>query len=382
MQVKTFKYRLYPTASQECQLTLCLDAARNWYNMCVAERKYSYQLEGRTVGLYEQLRLVKCYKTTFRKFARVHSHIFQVATADCDKAFQSFFRRVKGKEKPGYPRFKGIQRFDSFGFKEYGNGFRLDGKRLKVSAVGRVRVRWHRPIGGRIKTARICRQAGKWFVSFACEVTDPLPLPKTGAVVAIDVGISALMTTSDGAKVENPKWYRKAQRALKLAQRELQRKHRGGNNHHKALLKVQRLHERTTNQRKDYLNKIVYGLVQDHDLIAVEDLQITNMVRNHHLSKSILDAGWGYFRERLMSKAVNAGRDLVFVNPAYTSKCCSNCGNEFEKFSLSVRWVDCPHCGLSLDRDHNGAINILNRAINGWDTSVQLNVEASSSCVL
>ena len=137
MQLKTFKYRLYPTPAQVKRLELCLNAARNWYNMCIAERKYSYELEGRSVGLYEQLRLVKRYKVAFRQFKNVHSHIFQVATADCDKAFKAFFRRVKVKETAGYPRFKGYWHFDSFGYKEYGNGFKLDAKRLKLSGVGR-----------------------------------------------------------------------------------------------------------------------------------------------------------------------------------------------------------------------------------------------------
>src|SRR5258708_35171411 len=140
MQLKTYKYRLYPTPAQEKRLALCLNAARSWYNMCVAERKYSYELEGRSVGLYEQLRLVKRYKAAFRHFKAVHSHIFQVATADCDKAFLAFFRRVKAGETPGYPRFKGFHYFDSFGFKEYGNGFRREGRRLKVSEVGRIAV--------------------------------------------------------------------------------------------------------------------------------------------------------------------------------------------------------------------------------------------------
>ncbi len=203
------------------------------------------------------------------------------------------------------------------------------------------------------------------------------PLPKTGAVV----GIAALVTTSDGVRADNPKWYRKTQRDLKIAQRSLQRKQKRGKNRRKALLKVQRIYEHVVNQRQDYLNKLAFQLVQDHDLIAIEDLRITTMVRNHKLSKSILDAGWGYFRERLTRKAVSAGREIAFVDPAYTSKCCSTCGNKFENFSLSVRWVDCKHCGLSLDRDHNAAIAILKRAQTGWDASVGRNVEASSSCV-
>lgn len=364
MQVKTFKYRLYPTSAQEKCLSLCLDAARSWYNMCVAERKYAYELEGRTVGLYEQLRLVKNYKAAFRRFKDVHSHILQVATADCDKAFQAFFRRVKAGEAPGYPRFKGYHYFDSFGFKEYGNGFRLDGRRLKLSAVGRVAVRWHRPVEGKVKTARIRRTAGKWYVCFSCELTDPVALAPTGRQVGIDLNVENLLVDSNNERIESPQYYRVAQAELRRAQRALQRTKKGSKNRRKAIRRVQRLHEHIKNQRQDFLNKVANSYVQANDLIALEALRIKNMVRNHPLSKSILDQGWGYLRNRFVVKAASAGRQTVLVNPAHTSDSCSNCGEPFPEFALSVRWVTCGHCGLSLARDHNAAINILKRATN------------------
>jgi len=168
-------------------------------------------------------------------------------------------------------------------------------------------------------------------------------------------------------------YYRAGQKKLRVLQRKLARAKKGSKNRRKALLRVQRQQEHVANQRKDYLNKLAYTLIQNYDGIALEDLRITNMVRNRHLSKSILDSGWGYFRERLTHKAASAGRVVVFVNPAYTSKCCSNsnCGAMFQNFDLSTRWVNCA-CGLSLDRDHNAAINILSRA--GWDASVNGNV--------
>ena len=351
-----------------------------------AERKYSYELEGRSVGLYEQLRLVKRYKAAFRHFKAVHSHIFQVATADCDQAFRAFFRRVKAGERPGYPRFKSFQHFDSFGFKEYGNGFKVDGRRLKMAAVGRVAVRWHRPLAGRVKTARIRRTAGKWYVCFSCQLPDPVGLPPTGQQIGIDLNVENLLTDSTGKRVESPKHYRLAQRDLRLAQRTLQRKVKGSHNRRKALLSVQRLHEHIKNQRQDLLNKVAHLYTKDNDLIALEDLQIANMVRNPYLSKSILDAGWGYLRNRCVAKAANAGRHILLVNPANTSKTCSRCGQLFQDFDLSVRFVNCA-CGLSLARDHNAAINILKRAISGGDTSVQHNVGplpagSVSPCVL
>jgi len=155
-------------------------------------------------------------------------------------------------------------------------------------------------------------------------------------------------------------------------QRKLARAHKGSKNRRKALLRVQRQQEHVANQRGDVLHKLSTSLVQAYDLIAVESLRIKNMVKNRHLSKSILDSGWSTFRQFLTYKAVSAGREVIAVNPAYTSKCCSNCGVLFQDFDLSTRWVDCA-CGLSLDRDHNAAINILAKA--GWDTSANANVE-------
>jgi putative transposase len=186
------------------------------------------------------------------------------------------------------------------------------------------------------------------------------------------VGISALLTTSEGEKVENPKHYRAAQRKLRVVQRALSRKKKGGQNRRKALQTVQRQQMHTANQRRDVLHKLTTTLIQTCDGVALEDLSIRNMVRNHHLSKSILDSGWGMFKQYLTYKAASAGREICLVNPAYTSKCCSNCGRVFQDFDLSTRWVDCA-CSLSLDRDHNAALNILKRA--GWDAPAIANVD-------
>lgn len=358
--LKTFKYRLYPTSAQERQMFQVLNVCRHWYNMCLAERKYAYELEGRGVSKSEQERTGVQYRKTFPQAQIVFSQTMQTVCDDLDKAFQAFFRRVKAGEKPGYPRFKGREHFHSFAFKQFGVGARLDGRRLKLYGIGRVAVRWHRPIEGEIKTVRIVHKAGRWYAAFACEVEAPDYLDETGNVVGIDVGISALATLSNGAKVENPNYYRTAQKKLRRLQRKLARAKRGSNNRRKALLRVQRQQEHVANQRRDYLHKLSTELVRQYDAIALEDLCVTNMVRNKHLSKSILDSGWSAFRQYLTYKAENAGREVAFVDPAYTSKCCSNCGAVFQDFDLSVRWVECD-CGLSLDRDHNAALNILKR---------------------
>jgi putative transposase len=187
------------------------------------------------------------------------------------------------------------------------------------------------------------------------------PLPATGREIGVDVGVHHLMVTSEGETIDNPEWYRAEQAQLRILQRRVSRRKLGGNNRRQAVVALQRQHERIRNRRRDYLNKLAHGLIERYDRIALEDLHIVNMAQNRHLSKSILDAGWGYLKLHLAHKAAEAGRVVYLVHPAQTSKSCSNCGAVFENLSLSDRWVQCG-CGLSLDRDHNAALNILKRA--------------------
>jgi putative transposase len=358
--ITTFQYRLYPSKTQQRLMESTLETCRRWYNTCLAERKSAWEERQESIGVYTQLRKVKELKRENPFAATVPSHVLQVVVQDLDKAFQAFFRRIKAGETPGYPRFKGRERFGSFGYKQLGNGFRLDGRRLKLSEIGRVRVRWHRHLEGKIKTVRIIRKAGRWYASFACEVEEH-PVASTGQAVGIDVGIHHLLATSDGETVENPRWYREEQKHLRVLQRCVSRRKKGGSNRRKAIAQLQRQHERIANQRKDCLNKLAYKLIRRYDRIVLEDLRIGNMAQNSHLSKSILDAGWGYFKTHLTHKAAEAGREVILVVPTFTSQECSRCGKSFENLTLKDRWVRCG-CGLSLDRDHNAALNILKRA--------------------
>jgi len=360
MILKTFKYKLYPSKTQHRLLEQTVETCRRWYNACLEERKKAWETEQRNVNKFAQLAQVKNYRKENPFAAQLHSHILQVVVQDLDKAFQAFFRRVKAGETPGYPRFKGRNRFDSFGLKEYGNGFKLDGRRLRLTGIGRVRVRWHRALEGKIKTIRIRRRAGEWYACFACEVEEQ-PLLPTRREIGVDVGIHHLLATSENEVVDNPRWYREEQHKLRVIQRRVSRRKPGGSNRCKAVLVLQRQHEHIANSRKDYLNKLANHIVANYDRIALEDLRINGMVRNHHLSKSILDAGWGYLKQRLIDKAVEAGRQVYLVNPSQTSKTCCSCGTMFPELSLANRWVDCS-CGLSMDRDVNAAHNILQRA--------------------
>ena len=357
---KAFVFRLYPSKSQEARLEAVRETCRHFYNDLLRERKDAYEQRGESITRTTQLRKVKVEKDTSPFAADIHCHILQNVVADLDKAFQAFFRRVKAGENPGYPRFKGRNRFAGFGFKEYGNGFKVDGRRLKLSGIGRIAVRWHRAIEGKIKTVRIYCRAGKWFAAFACEVAQPEPLPKTGESIGIDVGLHRLATLSNGERVENPRWYRRIVRKLRVIQRSIARKKLGGKNRRKAVRVLQRLMIHVANTRKDFLNKFADELIKRFDRIVLEDLRVTAMVHGN-LAMSILDAGWSYLLSHLTHKAESAGREVVLVDPAYTSKTCSGCGVLFEHLSLSDRWVSCG-CGMSLDRDHNAAINILNRA--------------------
>jgi putative transposase len=371
--IRTYKYRLYPTQAQEKNLLRVLAAARGLYNMVIEARKVAWQQERTTLTGKALDDLAKHYRNTFPYAQQMFSQTAQSVVKQADDAFQAFFRRVKKGQKAGYPRFKTRDRFHSIEFKQFGSGIRVDGRRLKVFGIGRVAVRWHRPMQGTPKLARIKHTAGQWFVCIVCEVPDALPLPETGRALALDAGLSALYTTHEGVKIDHPHYYREAQAELRRKQRKLARAKQGSRNRWKAKRQVQRLHVHVSNQRRDFFHKLSRDAVNHFDLIALEDLRIRNMVRNTRLSKSIMDAGWGIFKELLMSKAGSAGRQVVFVQPAYTSKTCSSCGALFEALTLADRWLECA-CGLSMDRDHNAAINILNKAIqNGRDAPVNDN---------
>ena len=336
-------------------LDATLETARRFYNDLLAERKTAYEERRETIGKTAQLRRVKERKATNPYAAGVHSHLLQVVVADLDRAFQAFFRRVKAGEAPGYPRFKGRDRFRSVGLKEYGNGFKVDGRRLKVHGIGRLAVRWHRPLRGADQDATAHPQGGAVVRHVLLRGRRP-PLPTTGRAVGVDVGLHHLLATSDGQTVEHPHHYREAQRRLRVLQRTVARRKRGGASRREAVQRLQRHHERVANQRRDFLNKVAHRLLTDYDLIALEDLRIPNLVRNRRLAKSILDAGWGYLAQHLTRKAASAGRAVRLVDPAYTSPGLLRLWPPLRGPHPQGPLGACPACGLSLDRDHNAAI--------------------------
>ena len=356
---KTYQYKLKPTPDQERVLERTLMLCRHVYNAAIGERREAWRMCGVSVSYYQQKAELPGIKEAMPEYGEVNSQVLQDVVLRVERAFQAFFRRVKSGETPGYPRFQGRGRYNSFTYPQVGEhgSAALDGGVLSLSKIGRIAIRLHRPLEGTPKTVTISREADGWYTCISCADVPVQPLSLTGQEIGIDLGIEAFATLSDGTRIFHSGWYRKAEHALKTAQRRVSRRKKGSNRRRKAVTLLAKAHQKVARQRRDFHHKTALALVQQHDTIYHEALQPANMVKNHHLAKSIQDAGWGAFLIILSYKAACAGRQVRAVNPAYTSQTCSGCGALVQK-GLSVRWHRCPDCGTSLHRDHNAAKNI------------------------
>jgi putative transposase len=353
---KTYKYRLNPTKQQRTLLANALELCRWVYNETLATRKNVWEQEQISLSLYDTNKLLTDWKKDKPELTQVFSQVLQNVQERVDLAFKAFFRRVKAGEKPGYPRFRGYGRYDSFTYKQF--GFKILDNGLLLSKIGLVKIILHRSMEGEIKTLTIRRDAvGNWYACFSCEV-EPEPLPKSKKAIGIDVGLESFVTLSSGEKVPNPRFFRRDEKELAKAQRKLSKAEKGTPERAKRRRAVQHIHHRIANRRKDFAHKLSRQLVNEYGVIAIEKLNGKNMLQNHCLAKSISDASWNQLVQYVMYKAEYAGREVVLVDPRNTSKRCSRCGTLVEK-SLSVRVHKCSVCGLSIDRDENAAINIL-----------------------
>jgi putative transposase len=353
---KTYKYKLTPTPEQERELERVLGLCRWLYNTALEQRVIAWQRARVSVSRFQQEAELKDIRADMPEYATIHSHVLQDVLARLDKTYQAFFRRVHRGEKAGFPRYHGRDRWHSFTYKEFGNGATLDNGFLVLSKIGRIAVRWSRPIAGKPKTVTLSREADGWYVAISCADVPLQPLPPTEHETGIDLGIEAFATLSDGTRIFHPGWYRKAERQLKTAQRRVARRKKGSHRRRKAVTLLARAHQKVRRQRQDFHHKTALQLVQTNDTIYHEDLQVRYMVQNHHLAKSIQDAGWSQFLTILSFKAACAGRSVIAANSAFTSQICSGCGVLVQK-GLSVRWHSCPECEASLHRDHNAARN-------------------------
>ncbi|HLW00801.1 MAG TPA: transposase [Ktedonobacterales bacterium] len=355
---KTFKYKLRPTSEQVVQFEATLRLCRELYNAALQERKEAWHKCRVSVTYYQQKAQLPEIRQIREDCAAMHSQVLQDVILRVDRTFKAFFRRVKASEKPGYPRFKGRARYTSFTYPQWGNGASLVGDRLLLSKLGHIAVRWSRPLEGTPKTVTISKEADGWYACFSCAEVPIQPLPLTGQETGIDVGLESFLTLANGEQVASPRHYRQAEKALRRAQRRVSRRQKGSHRRRKAIRLLQRAHQKIARQRRDFQHKTTLPLLKRYDTVYYEALQVANMVQNHHLAKSISDAGWSQFCTILAFKAANAGKRAVAVPPSYTSQVCSGCGVVVQK-GLSVRWHACPDCGTSLHRDHNAALNIL-----------------------
>lgn len=309
-----------------------------------------------------------------------------------EKTFRAFFKRNRKGRKAGYPRFKPSSRYDSITFPTYGDGCKLlDTGKLRIQGAGQIKVRWHRPLEGTVRTLTIKRHINKWYACFSVEC-QAQPLPPSSEEIGIDVGLISYAVLSDGTEIENPRWLRKAHRSLRRKQRQLARAKRGSNRRRKAARAVAAAHGKVFRQRNDFQHKLSRKLVNRYGLIAMESLNIRNMTasakgtvekpgRNLRqkagLNRSILDAAWGSLFLKVSYKAEYAGRTLRQPPAHNTSQECL-CGASVLK-TLNDRWHDCTSCGLSGPRDYVSARVILKRARN-WPSNA--NVEEVISSVV
>ena len=375
---RTYKYRLRPNKQQDQLLDVLFWQARKLYNAALEQRICVYQNTGKGITYPIQWSHFRDQRNNDPDlYGMLNATSVQQMLRRLDKAFSAFFRRLKAGETPGFPRFKSRSRFKSIEYR-YGDGCKLrqnenGQRRLYLQNIGEVKIIYHRPIpeDAVIKHAVIKRTNDKWYVCLMLELPDPALLPAPSrSQIGIDMGLSALLATSEGVLFENPQWLRRSLAKLRVAQRRVSRRKKGSKQWRKAVRQVARLHEKIKDQRSDHWHKLTRDLAEAHSLIVIEDLNLKFMNTNRHLALSSHDAGLGMFTQMLAYKVEETGCLLLTVDPAYTSQRCSACGALVKK-GLSVRVHHCSACGLDLHRDVNAARNILQSAFNSLGRSDQ-----------
>ena len=338
-----------------------LETCRILYNSCLVDRNRHYEETGKGLSRIDQQKILVKDKKNISYLTGIHSQVLQDVLFRVEKAYKAFFRRLKDRNgKAGYPRFKNYGRYDSITYTQ--SGFEIIDGKLALSKIGHIKLKQHRSVFGIIKTCNIKKEIDKWYVCFSVKYT-PIKKPVPNKQIGIDVGIKSFAVLSNGETLDNPKYLVKSEEKLNKKQKRLSSKKKGSNNREKARITVAKLHKKVSNQRKDFQHKVSKQIVDNYGYIAVEDLQIKNMVKNHNLAKSIHDAGWGQFVSFLTYKAEEAGCYIEKINPRNTSKSCSICGYIYKDMTLFVRnWV-CPICNAIHDRDINASINIVNKTI-------------------
>ncbi|NET43510.1 RNA-guided endonuclease TnpB family protein [Okeania sp. SIO2B3] len=359
MVEKAYKFRFYPTPEQESLLRRTLGCVRLIYNRALAARTQAWYENKERVG-YKQ---TSAMLTNWKKqedldfLSEVSSVPLQQGLRHLQTAFTNFF---SGRAK--YPNFKKKRNGGSAEFTKSAFKWR-NGQVYLAKCLEPLSIRWSRQLPPDCVPTTITVKldpSGRWSVSLRVNDTRDLTLKPATKLLGIDLGITSLITTSDGKKVANPKNLHKLHKKLRLAQKSLSRKTKGSNNYQKARLKVARIHAQIKDSRLDYTHKLTTQLIRENQTVVVEDLAVKNMVKNHKLAKAISDANWGELVRQLEYKADWYGRELIKIDRYFpSSKRCSNCGHIVEKLPLNIREWDCPECGSHHDRDINASVNIL-----------------------
>src|SRR5215468_859053 len=359
---KVYRFRIDPTASQEAALARYAGARRFVFNWALQRRKETYQQTGKSISWSElsvELTALKG-KPGFEWLKEIDSQLLQQAVADCKKAFDNFF-----KKRARFPKFKkkhgALQSF------RIPQRVKLEDRRVYIPKVGWVAVRQSQAIDLPLKSATFKREAtGKWYVSLVVEFDLPdLPKPsiETETAIGIDVGFDRFATDSDGGILENPRFFRKAERRIKRAQRRLSRRKKGSANHAKARRALAREYEKVANRRADFAHKFSTSIVTEKNTIACETLNLKGMSRTK-LAKSVQDAAHREIFRQIEYKARWRNRNFIFIDRWFpSSQLCSKCGHRHQELSLSDRIWTCPVCGARHDRDHNAAKNVRDEGV-------------------
>ena len=358
--MKTFKYRIYPNKLQRETLNKHLQLSCLLYNMSLEQRELAYKSNTKLSRYDQSKQLTELRKDT--EFGEVYSQVLQTVLQRLDLAYQSFFRRVKRGQTPGFPRFK--KNIRSLVYPQY--LFEIKEK-LYIPSIGYIKIKYHRNIEGKIKTLTVKKTlTDKWYVTIVCESLVKDKVTEIVKSIGIDLGLKKFLVTSDNTVIENPRFLRKSLERLKHLSCKLSNKVKGSSNRRKMKQLLARLHEKIHNQRTNFLHKLSTELVNNNDLICHEDLNVQNMLQSkltgrfkRNLNRSTSDVSWTSFITMLTYKAENAGKYIIAVNPKDTSRTCSVCQEKNFHLELKNRTFVCPSCHVELNRDYNASLNIL-----------------------